>query len=103
MFLTYVVLTVMESFDNALDALDSYNREPESRYEMWEGREGMRENGTVGMLLDLIKGTLEVHKNGRRLGVMKTGLSGEYCWFSSMFSPGEAVSIKREKHSFRLP
>eukprot|EP00573_Skeletonema_grethae_P012812 CAMPEP_0201693014 /NCGR_PEP_ID=MMETSP0578-20130828/5741_1 /ASSEMBLY_ACC=CAM_ASM_000663 /TAXON_ID=267565 /ORGANISM="Skeletonema grethea, Strain CCMP 1804" /LENGTH=293 /DNA_ID=CAMNT_0048178475 /DNA_START=23 /DNA_END=901 /DNA_ORIENTATION=- len=36
--------------------------------------------GEVGLLLDLDAGTLAVYKNGRQLGVMKDGLSGEYCW-----------------------
>ena len=45
------------------------------------------ENGTVGLLLDLNKGTLSVFKNGRLLGVMKDGLGGEYVWFVSVYSP----------------
>merc|ERR1712183_526404 len=52
-------------------------------YEEWEGREGLlNEGGTIGLLLDLDKGTLAAYKNGRRLGVMKDGLSGEYCWYA---------------------
>ena len=47
----------------------------------WQGREGLTESGTIGLLLDLYEGTLSVFKNGRRLGVMKDGLGGEYCWF----------------------
>ena len=48
----------------------------------WPGREGFwAESGTVGLLLDLNEGTLSVFKNGRRLGVMKNGLGGEYVWF----------------------
>ena len=46
----------------------------------WQGREGLRGRGTMGLLLDLDEGTLSVFKNGRRLGVMKEGLGGEYCW-----------------------
>ena len=38
----------------------------------------------VGLLLDLDEGTLSVYKNGRRLGTMKDGLSGEYCWLMSI-------------------
>jgi len=34
----------------------------------------------IGMLLDVDVGTLSVYKNGRRVCVMKYGLSGEYCW-----------------------
>ena len=47
----------------------------------WQGREGLGGGGTVGLLLDLDEGTLSVFKNGRRLGVMKDGLGGEYRWF----------------------
>ena len=50
----------------------------------WQGREGLGESGTVGLLLDLNEGTLSVFKNGRRLGVMKDGLGGEYCWFITL-------------------
>ena len=49
----------------------------------------------IGMLLDLDEGTLSVYKNGRKLGVMKRGLTGPYCWVVSMF--GGEVTIKRGK------
>jgi hypothetical protein len=32
------------------------------------------------MLLDLDQGTMTIYKNDKWLGVMATGLSGEYCW-----------------------
>ena len=57
----------------------------------WEGAESLDEAGTIGLLLDLDEGTLTVYKNGRRLGVMKSGLSGEYCWYTSMFTRGGTV------------
>ena len=44
----------------------------------------MRGSGTIGLLLDLDEGTLSIFKNGRRLGVMKDGLDGEYCWFATV-------------------
>ena len=48
----------------------------------------------LGMLLDLDAGSLAVYKNGRRLGVMAEGLSGEYCWAVSMLGDqGECVAI----------
>ena len=47
----------------------------------WQGRDGLGESGTVGLLLDLNEGTLSVFKNGRRLGLIKDGLGGEYVWF----------------------
>lgn len=48
---------------------------------------------SVGLLLDLDAGTLTVYKNG----VMKDGLSGEYCWLMSVqgASNSTAVQIKR--------
>jgi len=70
--------------------------------EEWEGQESLREDGTIGLLLDLDEGTLTVYQNGRRLGVMKSRLSGEYCWFTSITSSGDSygssstVSIERD-------
>ena len=58
----------------------------ENCYSGWQGHEGLGESGTVGLLLDLNEGTLSVFKNGRRLGVMKDGLGGEYVWFVSVLS-----------------
>ena len=52
--------------------------------EEWEGMERFDEDGTIGLLLDLDEGTLTVYKNGIRLGVMKGGLTGEYCWYTTM-------------------
>ena len=48
----------------------------------------------IGMLLDLDEGTLSVYKNGRKLGVMKRGLAGHYCWVVSLLE-GTQISIKR--------
>jgi len=62
----------------------------------WEGMESMSSGDEVGMLLDLDEGTLSVYKNGRRLGVMKSGLIGPYCWVVSLYRQGDQlVSIKR--------
>ncbi|EJK51475.1 hypothetical protein THAOC_29344, partial [Thalassiosira oceanica] len=47
----------------------------------WEGMESCPSGNTVGMLLNLDEGTLTVYKNNRRLGVIKDGLSGSYCWY----------------------
>ncbi|EJK62615.1 hypothetical protein THAOC_16765 [Thalassiosira oceanica] len=52
----------------------------------WQGSERQEGSGTIGLLLDLDKGTLSVFKNGRRLGVMKERLGGEYCWFVAVSS-----------------
>jgi hypothetical protein len=49
----------------------------------WEGMEDARwEGDRIGLLLDLAQGTMTVYKN-ERLGVMATGLSGEYSWAMS--------------------
>ena len=53
----------------------------EDDYSDWQGQESLPGSGTIGLLLDLDEGTLSMFVNGRRLGVMKEGLGGEYCWF----------------------
>jgi len=62
----------------------------------WYGMEHALD-GDVGLLLDLDVGTLSVYKNRRRLGIIKDGLSGEYCWLMSIqgASNSTAVQIKR--------
>jgi len=61
----------------------------------WEGSEGFVSRDEIGMVLDLDAGTLCVYRNGRRLGIMKDGLSGDYCWTTTIWSHGEGVSIKK--------
>ena len=64
------------------------NWDDEGSSSTWQGREGLGgSGGTIGLLLDLNEGTLSVFKNGRLLGVMKDGLSGEYCWIVTFESP----------------
>ncbi|EJK73362.1 hypothetical protein THAOC_05018, partial [Thalassiosira oceanica] len=79
----------------ALTAWDE-NANDEIDFE-WEGMEGCQSGDTVGMLLNFDEGTLTVYKNNRRLGVMKDGLSGPYCWYVHLFSREtvDTVSIKR--------
>ena len=70
---------------------------------VWDGMEAAGEGDQIGLLLDLDRGTgggtLTVFKKAateqgmRRLGVMATGLSGEFCW---------AVSLRGEKRSARI-
>jgi len=62
--------------------------------ETWEGMENMSSGDEIGMLLDLDEGALTVYKNGRRLGVMKRGLAGPYCWVAHTYE-GVQVTIKR--------
>ncbi|EJK77797.1 hypothetical protein THAOC_00347, partial [Thalassiosira oceanica] len=59
----------------------------------WEGMESCRTGDTIGMLLNLHEGTLTFYKNNRRLGVMKDGLSGSYCWYVRV-KELDAVAIK---------
>ncbi|KAL7540940.1 hypothetical protein ACHAXR_010489 [Thalassiosira sp. AJA248-18] len=63
----------------------------------WGHWEGSREHVTLGMLLDLDAGTLSVYSNGRNLGVLKDGLTGEYCWAMEItdIADGTAVHMKR--------
>ena len=63
-------------------------------YSDWQGSEGLGGSGTIGLLLDLNEGTLSVFKDGRRLGVAKTGLDGEYVWFVSFW---KACAISMSK------
>ena len=64
----------------------------------WEGMEVTHEaEFKIGLTLDLDAGTLDVYKNGRRLGTMKSRLNGEYCWVVAL-SPGScdmSASIRR--------
>ncbi|EJK45549.1 hypothetical protein THAOC_35832, partial [Thalassiosira oceanica] len=63
-------------------------------WEGWEGKESCSTGDTIGMLLNLDEGTLTVYKNNRRLGVIKDGLSGQYCWYVRVLKD-QAVAIKR--------
>jgi hypothetical protein len=47
----------------------------------------------VGLLLDCDAGRLTVEKNGGRLGVAITGLTGELCWALTL-SNGHAVRFR---------
>eukprot|EP01046_Picozoa_sp_COSAG06_P029934 COSAG06_NODE_2813_length_6243_cov_7.236165_8_plen_353_part_00 len=61
----------------------------------WEGREPAMEDGDrIGLLLDLDQGTMTVYKNDERLGVMATGLGGEYSWAVAIFTPGSSARIE---------
>ena len=62
----------------------------------WENRDDYDRNcRTLGLLLDLDDGILSLYQNGRRLGTLKDGLAGEYCWAAG-FRRGKCnVSIHR--------
>jgi hypothetical protein len=64
-------------------------------YRDWEGVQGAREEGDrIGMLLDLDLGSMTVYKNDERLGVMATGLSGEYSWAVTLLDEGDSARIE---------
>ena len=57
----------------------------------WEGMQNVQAEGDhVGLLLDLDQGSMTVYKNDERLGVMATGLSGEYCWAVALLAANSA-------------
>ena len=60
--------------------------------------EEMQETGEIAMLLDYVAGTLTIYKNNRRLGVMKNGLAGEYCFCATLSETEESVSIMRKSN-----
>ena len=62
----------------------------------WRGREGLEARDKISLLLDLEEGTITVFVKGRRLGVMKDRMHGEYCWFVTVYS---ACSISVERAS----
>ena len=62
--------------------------------EAWDGMERFPGSFQIGMFLDLDEGTLTVYKDGRKLGGMKRGLAGHYCWVVSL-QGGSQVTIKR--------
>jgi hypothetical protein len=60
----------------------------------WEGMQSATQQGDrIGMLLDLDQGSMTVYKNDERLGVMATGLSGDYCWAVSMGNRDDSARI----------
>jgi hypothetical protein len=68
----------------------------------WEGMERAEDEGDcIGMLLDLDQGTMTVYKNNERLGVMATGLSGEYSWAVTLWE--QASSARMEAAPIPLP
>jgi hypothetical protein len=84
--------------NSELLAMDEEQREQASRQNLffpfdWEGEdEETRGEASfkIGMVLDLDEGTLDVYKNDRRLGTLRSGLVGEYCWVVTI-SPDEDV------------
>ena len=55
----------------------------------------IEQSATVGLLLNLDDGTLDLYENRRKLCTLCQGLSGEYCWTSNDIRPEVGVRIKR--------
>jgi len=72
-----------------------YSNWEDSSESNWDGFEHYDDrSGELGMLLDLDSGTLSLYQNGLRLGTLKDGLAGVYCWIACLPGLG-GVSIKR--------
>ena len=80
----------------------TYNGHCYPRRRDWEGMQTVEEEDGdgIGVLLDLDQGTMTVYKNDERLGVMATGLSGEYSWAVSLVTraAARASSLLRCRH-----
>ena len=61
----------------------------------WVGMQPAREGDTIGLTLDLERGTMMAFKNDEPLGVMATGLHGEYVWAVEMYRRGDCIRIER--------
>jgi len=63
--------------------------------------DGFLNGGPFELLLDLDEGTLSLYHDGERIAMLKDGLSGEYCWFATVYTDlmgwGDAsVTIERK-------
>jgi hypothetical protein len=63
----------------------------------WAGCQPCKEGDTVGMLVDLDKGTLSVFLNGKHIGFMvKAGITGPLMWMTELNTPGDAVKVSAQ-------
>jgi hypothetical protein len=62
--------------------------------------QGFGVGDVVGLLLDCDAGTLTVKKNGQRLGVAATGLTGELCWTVLMVGSGKVRIAASDPEAF---
>lgn len=58
----------------------------------WEPSQ--KEKVTLGLLLDLDEGALAVYENGRNLGILKSGLTGSYCWRVEIFDIADGKRLR---------
>ena len=62
---------------------------------LWQGMQPANDEGDrIGLLLDLDQGTMTVYKNDERLGVMATGLGGEYSRAAELAGLSDSVRIE---------
>ena len=72
----------------------------DSRWEDWTDDQpwikvaGFQFDAPIGLLLDLDEGTLTFYQYGQRMAILKDGLSGEYCWYATVYSD-TTISIER--------
>jgi hypothetical protein len=61
------------------------------------GAEHFGVDDVLGLMLDCDTGTLAVKKNGERLGVAATGLTGKFCWAAAVYAnaPNRHATILR--------
>ena len=62
--------------------------------EEWDGMEPAMVFESVTMVLDLDAGTMTVWKMDERLGVMATGLTGEYSWAVNLLGKGDGARVE---------
>ena len=74
--------------------LEAEEEEEDERWAHWEGIDTCGSGDTVGMLLNLDNGTLNVYQNNRHLGEMEDGLSGPYCWYG-LVDVNDVVAIRQ--------
>ena len=58
----------------------------------WAGQQSFTKGDVVGLLLDCDAGTLTVKKNGKRLGVAVSGMTGELCWAAACSGPIHGIN-----------
>ena len=58
--------------------------------------DGFQRGIPIGLLLDLNEGTLSIYQRGQKLATLNDGLSGEYCWYATVFLFNTSISIERK-------
>lgn len=72
----------------------------------WDGMLGctfLHDTREYGFLLDLDAGTLSLYKDDECLGVMMSGLTGEYCWVASILAQAHGRPHQQNVRIERAP